>query len=217
MPVPASPKIYHIVHGDRLSPIIHNKGLFCDGVMTNHQNAGTSIGMDNIKERRLTWQVPCHPGTSVGDYVPFYFCPRSIMLYVIHRKSIDLDSESELDYNGGQNAVVHLEADLWTVVNWANVDERRWAFSTGNAAAGGSEFYDDLDQLSEIDWSAVQARYWSEVREAKQAEFLVHGFFPWRLVSRIGVISSQIGQRVTEIIKDADHKPKIDVIRDWYY
>jgi hypothetical protein len=30
------------------------------------------VGMTNIKQRRLTQiEVPCHPGTTVGQYVPF--------------------------------------------------------------------------------------------------------------------------------------------------
>jgi hypothetical protein len=40
--------------------------------------------MSSIKRRRIEQlAVSCHPGTRVGDYVPFYFCPRSIMLFVI--------------------------------------------------------------------------------------------------------------------------------------
>ncbi len=39
--------------------------------------------MTEIKRRRLfEIDVQCHPDTMVGDYVPFYFCPRSIMLFI---------------------------------------------------------------------------------------------------------------------------------------
>ncbi len=39
--------------------------------------------MSEIKRRRVEeLEVDCHPGTKVGDYVPFYFCPRSVMLFV---------------------------------------------------------------------------------------------------------------------------------------
>ncbi len=44
-----------------------------------------SIGMSNIKQRRLQLPLRCHKGDSVGEYVPFYFCPRSVMLYLIYR------------------------------------------------------------------------------------------------------------------------------------
>ena len=194
-----------------------NDGLHCDARISRHRKAGTTIGMANIKERRLRRRVPCHPDTCVGDYVPFYFCSRSPMLYSIHRKSMDPDSKSGLAYSGGQKPVVYLEADLREVVDWADRTDRRWAFSTGNAAAAGVEFHDDLDRLDRIDWNAVEARHWLEVKKEKQAEFLVHGFVPWCLVSRIGVISDRIRDRVLEIIADSGHEPRVVVERQWYY
>ena len=58
--------------------------------------------------------MKCRPGLNVGDCVPFYFCPRSVMLYLIHRAN-----HPELDYRGGQGPIVHLEADLHEAANWA--------------------------------------------------------------------------------------------------
>ncbi len=217
MMTPAHPRIFHVVHSDRLTSIIKDGGLYCDARMIDHPSAGTTIGMDNIKERRLRWRVPCCPDTCVGDYVPFYFCPRSPMLYSIHRKNIDPAGESELVYSGGQEPIIHLEADLGEVVDWANRTGRRWAFSTGNAAAAGVQFHDDLDRLDQIDWNAVVARYWSEVRKEKQAEFLVYGFVSWHLMSRIGVISDRIRKRVLQMIVNSDHEPRVVVKPYWYY
>ena len=214
---PAHPRIFHIVHGDRLTAIMNDGGLHCDARMIHRPKAGTTIGMAKIKEHRLRRHVSCYPDTCVGDYVPFYFCPRSPMLYSIHRKNTDPDSTSELAYGGGQVSIVHLEADLREVVDWANREGRRWAFSTGNAAAAGVQFHDDLDRLDRIDWNAVEARHWSEVMKEKQAEFLVHGFVPWRLVSRIGVISDRIRKRVLQIIEDSGHEPRVVIKRHWYY
>ena len=214
---PARPRIFHIVHGDRLKSIMNDGGLHCDARMIRHRKAGTTIGMANIKERRLRRRVPCHPDTCVGDYVPFYFCTRSPMLYSIHKKSTDPDSGSKLAYSGGQKPVVYLEADLREVVDWADRAGRGWVFSTGNAAADGVEFHDDLDRLDRIDWNAVEARHWLEVKKEKQAEFLVHGFVPWCLVSRIGVISDRIRKRVLQIIADSGHEPRVVVEPRWYY
>ncbi|MGH6821494.1 MAG: DarT ssDNA thymidine ADP-ribosyltransferase family protein, partial [Methylocella sp.] len=45
----------------------------------------TLVGINEIKRRRIDeLDVDCYPGTKVGGYVPFYFCPRSIMLYLLH-------------------------------------------------------------------------------------------------------------------------------------
>ena len=75
MPMPERPRIYHIVHWDRLAPIVSSGGLFSDAEMAARPYAGTTIGMGDIKSDRLQLPLPCHPGTVVGDYVPFYFCP----------------------------------------------------------------------------------------------------------------------------------------------
>ena len=114
---------------------------------------------------------------------------------------------------------MHLESDLYSVMDWADVNEHLWAFSLSNATARYTQFRARRDQLGEINWTAVAANDWrlSEIKEAKQAEFLAYQFFPWYLVSRIGVLSQQIGNRVLRAIGPAVHKPKVEVIRQWYY
>ena len=107
MSPPTEPKIYHIVHVDRLASIVADGCLWSDAALQRRERPGTTIGMSTIKQRRLTNPVKCRPGLNVGDCVPFYFCPRSIMLYVIH-----MANSPELDYRGGQGPIVHLEADL---------------------------------------------------------------------------------------------------------
>ena len=96
--------------------------------------------------------VRCHPGDTVGQYVPFYFCSRSVMLYLLHR-----GNHPEVNYCGGQEPIVHLEADLRTVVDWAQAHGRRWAFTLSNAGAYYAEFRDSLEALDEIRWDAVMS------------------------------------------------------------
>lgn len=52
--VPAQPKIYHIVHVDRLPSILASQGLLCDAPIIAQNAIGTTIGMNTIKQRRLT-------------------------------------------------------------------------------------------------------------------------------------------------------------------
>lgn len=190
MPPTAQPKIYHIVHVDRLPSIIADGWLWSDAEVVKRGQGGTTIGMGGIKARRLALPVECHPGDHVGDFVPFYFCPRSIMLYVIH-----CANHPELAYRGGQGPIVHLEADLYEVVAWADASGRRWAFTLSNAGAYYTQFRSRIDQLDEVNWPAVAATDFraAEVKEAKQAEFLVHHLFPWQLVRRIGVSAPGVG------------------------
>jgi hypothetical protein len=169
--------------------------------------------MPDIKQRRLTeLTLTSHPGLYVGACVPFYFCSRSVMLYLLHKAN-----HPGLTYRGGQEPIVHLEADLHAVVGWANSNGRRWAFTLQNA---GSRYFEDrcsLEQLDQIDWEAVQATQWMACKEQKQAEFLIEHSFPWHLVERVGVNSPKIYRTVSEFLPTDGHRPLVEVRSDWYY
>lgn len=156
VPAPTQPKIYHIAHADRLPSIVAAGGVLSDALVQAQALAGTMVGMNHIKQRRLTeLQLASHPGLYVGACVPFYFCPRSVMLYLIHRNN------AELTYQGSQAPIIHLQADLGDVVAWANAQPARWAFTLSNAGSYFFEDRNDLARLSEINWTAVQASNWS--------------------------------------------------------
>lgn len=210
---PPYPKIYHIVHQDRLPAIIADGYLWSDMEMVKRGGgAGTAIGMDSIKQRRRNLTLQSHPDLRVGACVPFYFCPRSTMLYVIHRAN-----HSELSYRGGQGPILHLEADLRQTVAWAEQFGQRWAFTDSNA--GSSYFRDWADRvhLGNIDWNAVQALDWRHCKEGKQAEFLIERQFPWHLVQRVGVLSTRVYTNVSGYLQASEHRPRVEIRNDWYY
>ncbi len=211
---PAQPSIYHITHVDNLSAILADDCLWSDSAMIEHGGPKASIGMSAIKKRRLRLPVKCHPGDHVGDYVPFYFCPRSIMLYLIH-----MANHPELTYRGGQKPILHLEADLHETVAWADSEGRRWAFSLSNAGAVYTAFRKRLDQLDEIDWKAAAATDFREpeIKEGKQAEFLLRESFPWHLVRRIGVRTAAVRHRVASTLAASRHRPPVEVLPEWYF
>ena len=213
MSIPANPKIYHITHVDRLPSIIADSKLWCDAEIERRSPPGTIIGMNNIKQRRLTkLNLSSHPDLYVGDCVPFYFCPRSVMLYLIHQAN-----HPELAYRGGQEPIVHLEADLRQAVDLATKNDVRWAFTLSNAGASYFEDRCDLAQLGEIDWEAVQSVKWKNCKEGKQAEFLTEFSFPWKLVSRIGVHSKYTYDQVMTALRLSTHKPRVEIKTEWYY
>jgi hypothetical protein len=129
--MPSSPKIYHITHVSNLASIVANQGLVSDAKRITARLSCSLVGMSTIKQRRLhEIEVSCYPGTKVGQYVPFYFCPRSIMLYILHR-----GNHLEITYTGGQQPIIHLQADLYSVIQWADSQGVNWAFSDRNAGA----------------------------------------------------------------------------------
>ena len=212
MPVPANPKIYHIVHVDNLASIVASGGLLSDAMMAG-RTGGTVIGMSGIKARRLNeLHLSCHPAVRVGQCVPFYFCSRSVMLYLIHRRN------EELTYKGGQEPIVHLEADMRATIDWAQANGKRWAFTLSNAGARYFEDRSDLAHLGDINWDSVRATQWAGApKEGKQAEFLIEQSFPWHLVERIGVHSQPIVPRIATAMQGAAHRPALEIKRDWYY
>lgn len=212
---PAHPKIYHITHVDNLSSIVKTKCIWSDAKRIELSLASKVVGMSKIKQRRLEeLEVSCNSGTHVGDYVPFYFCPRSIMLYMLHK-----GNSTDLDYTEGQQPIIHLQADLHEVMEWANDRGRRWAFSTCNAGTYYANFYNDVDDLTKINWTAVDAMYFQRptIKEGKQAEFLIYESFPWRLVEGIGVMDEEVKIRIGRMLRRVKHRPAVRVEREWYF
>jgi len=122
-----------------------------------------------------------------------------------------------LAYRGGQDPIVHLEADLHATAAWADNQGRRWAFTLSNAGARYFEDRSDLTQLNEVDWNAVEARDWQQCKEGKQAEFLLEQSFPWHLVERVGVRTATIYRNVAHLLTGHPHQPAVELRTDWYY
>lgn len=137
------------------------------------------------------------------------------MLYIIIHQA----NHPNLAYRGGQGPILHLEADLFDTMTWADTVGRRWAFTLSNAGAYYTEFRNRPEQLSEVDWAAVASNDFRDpqVKEGKQAEFLVHGFFPWHLVRRIGVQSLSIRDSVLTELRGAAYRPVVDILPGWYF
>lgn len=212
MSIPANQKIYHITHINNLASILKEGYLLPDSAMTHRQGV-TTIGREDIKERRRKKLLPCNPGTYVGEYVPFNFCPRSVMLYLIHRKDYP-----SLPYRGGQEQIIHLVADMKEAVRWAEENKKQWAFSLENAALEYVEFRNKLNQLDEINWEAVRAEIWKgEFKYPKQAEFLVRESFPWHLIEQIGTHSQEIKLQVCNTMSGNNHCPVVEILEEWYY
>jgi hypothetical protein len=171
---PAQILIYHITDIENLPGILADDGLHSDAVMA--QGNPTVIGHNHIKERRLTQiTVPCCNNRFVGEFVPFYFCPRSPMLYAINQGATGRPL-------GCQKTIVHLVSNVGVAVGLG----QEWAISDGNAGAFHTSFDADLRALEDLNWQAIRARSWQGRTHEKSAEFLVADFFPWNCIQQIG-------------------------------
>lgn len=204
--VPANPAIFHITHVENLAGIVREGGLWSDAERIARGLATTNVGYTHIKARRLKRNVPVAAKGKLGDYVPFYFCTRSIMLYVIH--------QGHEDYSEGQDAVVHLVSNVQRAV----ASNRPWAFTDRHAELLYTEYFDDLSELARIDWGVMPLQYWAgsdETKERRQAEFLVHRFFPWAYIECIGVRTDSLAAKVREAL--GAKGPPVEVRPGWYY
>jgi hypothetical protein len=60
-------------------------------------------------------------------------------------------------------------------------------------------------------------QYWPAVKEERQAEFLVHEFFPWSAIGEVGAMTPAIAARVRGAIPAGQHQPVVNVLPKWYF
>ena len=152
--------IYHFTAIENLPSILSN-GLICDSKLESHSYVNS--GDPDIKDQRKRKSVPF--GGVIADYVPFYFAPRSPMLYrQHHQKAIE------------QKNIIYLITDIIPHLhNWNN-----WCCSDRNAAKFDANFYNTLQELKDnIRWDIMNSVMWNDTDEhpnrkaLRMAEFLI--------------------------------------------
>ena len=205
--------IYHISHIDNLASIIQENGLWSDSKRIERGLRYNKIGYQHIKDRRLRRPVAVAAGGFLGDYVPFYFAPRSPMLYTINKGSVP-------DYDEGQQPIVHLVSNVNIILSTS----AQFAFTDRHADLAWTAYSDDINQIDNmVDFNIMQNRMWNNTSsnpdrmERRQAEFLVHHFFPWNNITMIAVVNKKIAENVQVILQTADYQPSIALKPNWYY
>lgn len=208
-----STPLYHITHINNLTSILNTGGLIANSRLRQQQTNYIDIAHEHIQDRRATTKVPCSAGGSLHDYVPFYFAPRSPMLYAIHKQNVD-------GYNGGQQPIIHLVSEAYTI----KASGLKFAFTDGHAIMAYSDFYQELSDLqSVIDWKLMKSKYWANTPDdpnrkwRRQAEFLVYEYCPWNLIQEIGVINSTIRQQIQQILTNFNLQTPVNIYSSWYY
>ena len=153
--------VYHITQIDNLPSMISDGFLLCDHEQRKRMATYQNIGYSHIKERRLKHPVKVAKGGTLGNYVPFYFGPRSVMLYVIFK--------GHEKYTGGQASVVHLVSSVITLMQQNNA----CFFTDRHADLGYSQQFDDVALLpAKVDLSIMQKKHWASNPESKKNDRL---------------------------------------------
>ncbi|MGL5604843.1 MAG: type II toxin-antitoxin system toxin DNA ADP-ribosyl transferase DarT [Plesiomonas sp.] len=199
-------KISHITHFDNLDSILSQGCLWSDAKRIELGLINQNIGYSHIKQRRLIRPVSVAAGGTIGQYVPFNFCPRSVMLYVIHR--------GHDDYRDGQDSILHLISDVDTV----RLSNQYCFFTDIHADLDYAEQIDDFSRINELDIKRIiNERYWHDFKEEKQAEFLAFESVQWHTIHCIGVKNQEMSDRVRLALEGQAHQPEIVVKPSWYY
>lgn len=210
-PAPKDRLILHFTHARHLSRILVDGAILPDAAVGDRLQH--DVGDREIKANRRKLPVTCGPGGHPCDYVPFYFAPRSPMLYKIAVGGVS-------HYQDGQDPLVYLVSMIGDVVDAG----LRWVFSDGNCGAMLTGYYDDLADLNKkIDWSLQYATIWKSTAEdptratRRAAEFLVHQAMPWSLVRWLVVRNDAVATTVRDLLATAGAHRDVVVRPGWYY
>lgn len=200
-------KVSHITHIDNLASILGQGCLWSDAKRIELGLSTQNIAYSHIKARRLQHSVKVAAGGTLGQYVPFNFCPRSVMLYVIHK--------GHDDFRGGQDRVLHLISDIDSIRS----TNSQCFFTDIHADLHFAEQIDDFSRLSELDIKKIAtSKYWHEFGEQKQAEFLAFESVKWEAITTIGVKTQEVADEVSAILQQSQlHSPTVLVKPEWYY
>jgi hypothetical protein len=192
--------LYHFTHVDNLSAILASGALVSDRLA--RERTSTDVGDHGVKAARRTCDVPVGPGGCVDEYVPFYFAPRSPMMYRIacdHRDSVDGR------YPDGDHPLVYLVTSIDRVVS-AHLP---WVASDGNCASGVTTYTDCLVDLdAHVDWPLMTERYWNNTPDdpdrmrRRMAEFLIKDRLPINWLLGFATGSDNLAGTVRELLRD---------------
>lgn len=205
-------RIYHITDKKNLTGILVNKGLYSKNKERNLNVLPVSIAYEGIQERRAEIEVPIPPFGNLHDYIPFYFAPRSPMLYAIHKGMIE-------GYAGGQRDIIYLVSTVQDV----EAHKLPFVFTDGHAIMALSDFYNQSCDLDKIDWDIMKKKYWVDTEEdsdrkrRRQAEFLVKDFIPFDCLTGIAVMDANMETESKNILKQYGKSLAVKVKYRWYY
>ncbi len=202
--------IYRLSHYSNLDYTLTN-GLYC----CNSPNADPNyinIGHRNLIAKRGNRAVPLPPGGVLNDYIPFYFAPRSPMLYSIYRNNVD-------GFSGKQEDIIYLVSSVETIIS-ASIE---FVFTDGHAYELISKFYNQTSDLKNVDWQIMGATYWNNTAQdndrmrRRMAEFLAYQFVSSNCILAIVVCDDKLKKVVDSIQKKCSTNIKTIIKPNWYY
>lgn len=202
--------LYHFTHIDHVASIVR-AGMFADsevGDLLQYE-----AGMPSIKQQRLSAPVPADPGGMVGDYVPFYFAPRSPMMYSISCGNVPA-------FGSDLSPLVYLV----TSVEQLEALGIPLVFTRRNAALATADFFRDTALLdTHIDWGLMGAKMWNNTdtdpdrMQRRMAECLAHRHVPWNAFEHVVAHDGETAQTLSQLLASLGVPGDVHHQRSWYY
>ena len=154
--------------------------------------------------------MPNNGNINLKFYIPFYFGPRSPMLYVIQK-----------GYNGVTR--YHPSELVYCIVRLSDIRSQNidCVFTDGHAFSAITKYYskDDLDRIDEIvNREDVYAQFWNveddlDLKRRKEAELLIKTELPAKYIKGFVVYNEKARQELLSFGIDAS----MIVIRELFY
>jgi len=210
--VPDNIWLFRITHINNLDHILKH------GLVTFHSpNADpdfVQIGDNTLIDLRVELEVPKSPFGKFSEYIPFYFGPRSPMLFQI-----------ATGYDGikffPQEEIIYVVSKLEILIK----EGIPFVFTDGHARAEITSFYgsNELDMLTEIDWYTVFNEKWNndesdkDRQRKKQAECLIFQYLPMYCIERILVFNESAEEKVVSLIQKTEMTIPVQISKKAYY
>lgn len=206
---PQKALIFRIVHRDNLRWILDH-GL--------HARNGKALDPDyrdignlDLIQKRSKRVVEIGPGGTLGDYVPFYFTPFSIMMYNIHT-GYGVPRVKNED-------IVILVSSLFKVLELGIP----FVFTNQHAYPVMAEYFDDPDDLDEVDWDILNRKDFRHdpddpgKKERYQAEALVWKHLPLEGFLGICSFNAEVDDWVKTLLSERHLNVKTVINKGWYF
>ena len=206
---PQKALIFRIVHRDNLRWIL-DYGL--------HARNGKALDPDyrdignlDLIQKRSKRVVEIGPGGTLGDYVPFYFTPFSIMMYNIHT-GYGVPRVKNED-------IVILVSSLFKVLELGIP----FVFTNQHAYPVMAEYFDDPDDLDEVDWDILNRKDFRHdpddpgKKERYQAEALVWKHLPLEGFLGICSFNAEVDDWVKTLLSERHLNVKTVINKGWYF
>ncbi len=201
--------IFRITHRDNV-PYLLAHGVHCRAA-SSVDPGFVEIGNPEIIDKRRARMVRDGPRGTLADYVPFYFTPRTPMLYNIVSGYRGLRQRARSEIVVIASSLNTLEAASLEYV----VADRNATLLNASIKAGRT-------LLSELPWELWKAHDFQrdpndpEKVERYQAEALVHRHLPASAITAIITYDPATQATVRQQVSDADLEIPVYVQSSWY-